>query len=378
MELTVGVGLLGCGTVGAAVAERLHCDRERLMRRSGVRYDLRAIGVRNPRKPRPATLPAALFTDDARALADDPAIDLLIECAGGTDAVGDLVERALDRRRHVVTANKALLGTQGPRLRALAAARGVALRFEAAVCGAIPVVRTLAAGLAGDDVTSIAGIVNGTCTAILAAMERRAPYARALAESQRRGFAECDPSDDVDGVDAAHKLALLVQLAFGLAVISPRIRRHGIADIPQRDVARATALGYRIRLVAAARRCARGVMAEVGPVLLADVHPFARTDGADNVARTRSRDAGVLLLAGSGAGGEATASAVLGDTVAALRAIGERRDLSHRVHRTLEPALDVLPLFDVFTRHPELPRYPLWDDARFDRAEVPAGVGALR
>src|SRR5580704_5825843 len=214
--------MLGCGTVGESVALRLTSERDAIERRVGVRYDLRAIAVRDGRKGRSTMLRHELFTCDASSVVEDPHVDLVIECIGGTTLAAELVERALDRGRHVVTANKDLLATQGPRLAAIAASRGVTLRYEAAVGGAIPIVRSLDDALAGDEVRAIAGVFNGTCTAILSAMDDGASYADALAHAQKLGYAEADPANDVDGVDAAHKLALLVQLAFGLAVLSPR------------------------------------------------------------------------------------------------------------------------------------------------------------
>jgi homoserine dehydrogenase len=364
MKLTVGVGLLGCGTVGANVADRLEREREIIERRSGVRYEVRGVAIRDLGKQRPASLDRRIFTRDARAIVDDPHVDLVVELVGGTADAAELVERALDRGRHVVTANKDLLATQGPRLLALAASRSCAIRFEGAVAGAIPIVRTLAESLAGDEILSIAGVINGTCTSILAAMEAGATFDAALADAQNRGYAEADPSNDVDGVDAAHKLALVAQLSFDLAVISPRIARAGIASVTLRDVARARMLGHRIRLIAAAVRASNGILAEVAPVLIPDAHDFAATSDAENVLHVRARDAGRLALRGAGAGGTATGSAVLGDIVAVLRALGERRDLSPRGRRhALAPALEIAPLFSGTARLPELPQYPLWSDA---------------
>jgi homoserine dehydrogenase len=260
-------------------------------------------------------------------------------------------------------------------LQALADIRGVSIRYEAAACGAIPIVRTFGDALAGDHIVAFGGVLNGTCTAILSAIEAGATYDEALADAQARGYAEADPSSDVDGADAAHKLALLVQLAFRLAVISPRIRRTGITEITKRDVAHAQMLGYRLRLVAAARRGDRGAFAEVAPLLVPADHPFAKATGPENVVRVVARDAGPLELHGLGAGGAATASAVLGDVVSSLRIIGERHDLTHRVRaQSLEPAIDVAPLFAALPRHPELPRYAVWDDSIL---EAPASQETL-
>lgn len=364
MKLTVGVGLLGCGTVGANVADRLHRERETIERRSGVRYELRAVAIRDAQKARPESVDGRLFTRDARAIVDDPHVDLIIELVGGTTDAAELVERALERGRHVVTANKDLLATQGPRLCALAASRGAALRFEGAVAGAVPIVRTLGEALAGDEILSIAGVMNGTCTFILAAMEEGASFAEALACAQRHGYAEADPANDVDGIDAAHKLALVAQLAFDLAVISPRISCAGIASIAQRDIARARMLGLRIRLIAATVRTHNGILAEVAPALVNEEHDFAATSGVESVLHVLARDAGRLVLRGAGAGGPATASAVLGDVVAVLRALGERRDLVLRGRAyPLAPAFEVAPLFGRIRTVTELPAYPVWSDS---------------
>jgi homoserine dehydrogenase len=360
MDCTVGIGLLGCGTVGASVAQRLLTEREALERRAGVKFALQSIAIHNPNKQRSHAIDPHLFTTNARAVIDDPRVDLLIECIGGTRDASELLEYALERGRTVVTANKDLIATQGPRLFALAHSRGARLRYEAAACGAIPVIRVLDDALAGDSVYAFGGVVNGTCTYILSQMERGEEYAVALARAQELGFAEVDPSSDVEGLDATHKLALLMQLAFQMAVISPRLRRTGISSVTKRDVARAQMLGYRIRLVAAATRSGNSASAEVAPVLVPQSHPFASASGPENVVRVASRDAGPLLLSGVGAGGFPTASAVLGDVVTALRDVANRR----AVHfPALDPALDVAPLFADLPRHPELPRYPIWDDA---------------
>ena len=362
MESTIGIGLLGCGTVGSSVAERLYREREAIGRRAGAGFQLYGIAIRDPRKERAASLDRRLFATDARTVIDDPRVDLVVELIGGEAEAGAFVERALRRGRHVVTANKDLLATHGPRLRGLAASAGAALRYEAAVGGAIPIVRTLNEALAGDAVFAVAGVINGTCTSILSAMEEGAAFDEALAHAQRLGYAELDPSSDVAGNDAAHKLAILAQLAFGAAVISPRIRRRGIASIARRDVARARMAGLRIRLVAAAILTEHGILAEVAPVLVGEDHEFARTSGAENAVIVQARDAGRLVLRGLGAGGDATASAVLGDVVTLVRALGERRNPSFDVPNALVPAMEVEPFFGSLARAPELSEYPLWDD----------------
>lgn len=364
MKQTVGIALLGCGTVGGSVAERLLTGEGTLFKRTGMHYELRGIAVRDLAKQRPSSIPAELFTADAGALVDDPEVDVVIECIGGADAGADVVERALARGRHVVTANKDLIATQGPRLHALAASRGAALRYEAAACGAIPVVRALGESLAGDEVLAIAGVMNGTCTAILSMMEDGRSYEDALAEAQRLGYAEADPTSDVEGYDAAHKLALLLQLGFREAVVSPRIPRRGIASVSKRDIARARMRGFRIRLVAAAMRDESGTYAEVAPVLVPEDHPFARTRGPENVVRVLARDAGPMLMSGLGAGGAATASAVMGDVVATLRSIAEQQHFAQRARLDgFGVPQNIAPLYGRFRAHAELSEYAVWDDA---------------
>lgn len=377
MQLTVGIGLLGCGTVGAVVAERLQLERDAIERRSGVRYELCAIAVRDARKPRPKRLDARLFTQDICSVIDDPRVDLIVETIGGTVDATEPVERALYRGRHVVTANKELLATQGPRLTALARSRRVSLRFEAAVAGAIPVLGALGDGLAGDEVCGVAGVFNGTSTSILSAMEEGRSFNEALRRAQALGYAETDPASDLDGSDAAHKLAIVTQQAFGLAVISQRIRRSGIATVSQRDVARARLLGSRIRLVAATFRTPRGVVAEVAPALVREDHDFARTTGPENAIHVTTQNAGRLALRGAGAGGRATSSAVIGDVVAVLRALGEGRSAAaQNALRELEPAIDVEPFFAGLPRDPELPAYAVWDERAVSESASPLYASA--
>jgi homoserine dehydrogenase len=319
MTTTVGIGLLGCGTVGASVADGLQRERERIMERAGVAYRLHAIAIRDCTKRRPESIQRELFTTAARTVVDDPRVDVVVELIGGLDDAADLVERALRRSRHVVTANKDLIATAGPRLRALAERGGIALRCDAAVGGAIPVLRILDEALAGDEVSGVAGVLNGTCTAILSAMEAGSGFEEALADAQRRGYAEADPRNDVEGIDTAHKLAIIAQTAFGVPLLSRQIPTKGIAGITLHDVARARRHGLRVRLVAKAERAPQGVRAEVAPVLLPEEHEFARTLGVENAVQIDARAAGRLTLRGDGAGGSATASSVLGDIVTILR-----------------------------------------------------------
>lgn len=374
MESIVGIAVLGCGTVGSSVVTRLLHDRDLIEARSGVHYVVRGVAVADAAKCRAAGIDASLLTRDGRALVDRNDVDLVIECIGGLAEAAELVERALARGVSVITANKDLIATQGPRLHALANAHGATLRYEASVCGAIPIVALLEHSLAGDRVSAIAGVMNGTCNAILSAMENGAEYADALADAQAKGYAEADPTNDVDGIDAAHKLAVLAQKSFGIALTTQRIRASGISQVSKRDIARAAMLGYRIRLIAAATHHENAVRAEVAAVLVPNDHPFASLSGPENIVRVIARDAGVLQVRGHGAGGAATGSAVLGDVVATLRLLAQRRS-APAPH--LKAAGDVGSLFNELARHPELPRYPIWSDALLDYpAQVQAIAGA--
>jgi homoserine dehydrogenase len=299
----------------------LQRDRERIVERAGVSYCLRAIAIRDCTKRRPESLERELFTTAARAVADDPRVDVVVELIGGLDDAADLVARALRRGRHVVTANKDLIGTQGPQLRRIAESAGASLRYDAAVGGAVPVLRILEEALAGDEILRVTGVLNGTCTAILSAMEAGSSFEKALADAQRLGYAEADPSNDIAGIDAAHKLAIIAQTAFGAPLLSPQIPTKGIRGITQADVANARSRGLRTRLVASLERTAQGVRASVAPVVLPEDHEFARTQGVENAVQIDARAAGRLTLRGDGAGGSATASSVLGDIVAVLRTI---------------------------------------------------------
>ena len=316
MQSTAGIALLGCGAVGGTVAERLLHRHDLVKRRTGVDYVLRGIAVRDLQKPRSGNLPAELLTVSPQALIDDPAVDIVIECIGGTDIAADLAERAIDRGRHVITANQELIATQGPRLRALAARRGVSLRYEATVAGVIPIVRTLEESLAGETISSVVGI------------------------------------GGKDGADAARQLAILVQLAFGQAVIAPRVRRIGSDIVTTEDITTAGRANHSIKLLAYALRDGNGCKAEVAPAWVRNDHPFARIDGADSAISVGTRDAGELFFSGSGAGLNLAAAAIFADTIATLRAIGERQIFGARNCNTieLEPAIDVAPAFDAFER----------------------------
>jgi len=367
--MPVGIGLLGCGTVGGGVAHLLTANASAIARTGGADFVLHGIAVRDPAKARPGVSDPSLFTTDAAALIRRDDVSLVVECIGGTGIAGELVEAALAAGKHVVTANKDLLATQGPRLAALAAARGVTLHYEAAVGGAIPIVRALRESLAGEEVLEVGGVLNGTTNFILSEMTRGATYAGALAEAQRLGYAEADPTSDVEGIDAAHKLAILMQLAFKRAVTSPLIARRGITSVTREDVSFGMRMGWRVKLIACARSAA-ALAASVTPAYVPDGHPFADPVGAQNCIRVIGRASGSLTFAGSGAGRDPTASAVIGDIVAALRSVAGIRGDSPVLAPVTAPAIAPLEL-------PHVVRVTSLRDARpAQRALANAGYDA--
>jgi len=308
-----GVGLLGCGVVGAAVARRL------LLAHPGL---LRAVAVRDPLKSRDVDWGA--WDGDPFAVVDDPDVGVVVECIGGVRLARELVLRAIAHGKDVVTANKELIAQDGPWLRAFAARTGATLHYEASVGGAIPILRALETSLADEPIFEIGGVVNGTTNFVLSQMEAGASYAAALSEAQRRGFAEADPANDVEGVDAAHKLAILATLAFGRPVATADLVRCGITAIVPDDLALAAERGWRLKLVALARRTHHGIEAAVTPAYVARNHAFARPNDAENVVRVVGVNSGPLEFFGLGAGGDASASSVVGDIMSAveLRARG--------------------------------------------------------
>ncbi|MGH9091193.1 MAG: homoserine dehydrogenase, partial [Acidimicrobiales bacterium] len=318
----VRVAVLGCGNVGGALAELLLTQAPAIARRSGIHFELVGVAVLDLARPRPAPVPAGLLTDDPKELVERPGVDVVVELIGGVDPARTLVEAALRAGRPVVTANKALLAEAGAELAGLAAAHGVDLLYEASVAGAIPVIRPLRESLAGERVVRVMGIVNGTTNFILTRMgEDGMDYADALAEAQRLGLAERDPTADVEGHDAAAKAAILAGLAFGSDLVGSDVHREGISGVRAVDVAFADRLGYVVKLLAVAELVDGGpdVSVRVHPAMVPRSHPLASVRGAFNAVFVEGEGAGELMLYGRGAGGPPTASAVLGDLIDAAR-----------------------------------------------------------
>jgi homoserine dehydrogenase len=314
------VVLLGCGVVGSEVARLLLRNADDFTARIGRRLELVGIGVRRTELERPGIDPT-LVTDDVMALVTRPDVDLVIEVMGGIEPARTLILAAIGHGASVITANKQLLAQDGASLYSAAEAAGVDLYYEAAVAGAIPIIRPLRESLVGDEVTAVMGIVNGTTNFILDKMHTQGwSFEVALGEAQRLGFAEADPTADVEGFDAAAKAAILASLAFHSRVKLDDVVREGITGVTAGDVATAAQMGFVIKLLARAALTEDGSIAVgVHPTMVPSSHPLANVSGAFNAVFIESRHAGQLMFMGPGAGGSPTASAVLGDVVTAAR-----------------------------------------------------------
>jgi homoserine dehydrogenase len=342
------VALLGCGSVGTQVARLLQEQAEDLCVRAGARLDLAGIAVRRLAHPRPGIDPS-LLTVDAMALATRPDIDIVIEVIGGIEPARSLLLAAMKTGKSVVTANKALLAEQGEEIHAASREYGADLYYEASVVGAIPLLRPLRESLAGDTVHRVLGIVNGTTNFILDRMDTSgADFGESLEEAQALGYAEPDPTADVEGFDAAAKAAILAGLAFHTRVTAADVHREGITEVSAADIASARVLGRIVKLLAICERSGGGVAVRVHPAMIPRSHPLAAVGGAYNAVFVEAQSAGRLMFYGAGAGGTPTASAVLGDLVAVAR---------NRLAGTRGPELStyaelpVLPMGDTLTRY---------------------------
>jgi homoserine dehydrogenase len=325
----VRIGMLGCGVVGSSVARLLLADAAELSTRAGVKIELARIAVRTI-KPYEG-INAALFTTDPFSIVNDPEIDLVIEVIGGIEPARELIMTAIENRKSVVTANKALLASHGAEMFTAAYAKGEDIYYEASVAGAIPIIRPMRDSLAGDFVTRLMGIVNGTTNYILTKMhEDNREFADVLKEAQALGYAEADPTADVEGFDAAAKAALLSGLAFHTRVTVDDVYREGISKITLEDVNIAKSMDHVIKLLAIAELTpADEISVRVHPVMLHKSHPLASVRDAYNAVFVEAESAGSLMFYGRGAGGAPTASAILGDVVAvarhiALNSVGQR------------------------------------------------------
>jgi homoserine dehydrogenase len=347
-EKTLKVALLGCGNVGSQVARLLREEGDELAVRIGARLELAGIAVRRLAHPRPG-IDQALLTTDPMELATRPDIDIVIEVVGGIEPARSVLLAAMKNGKSVVSANKALLAEHGEEIHAASRAFGADLYYEAAVAGAIPLLRPLRESLAGDTVHRVLGIVNGTTNFILDRMDSAgSDFSESLEEAQALGYAEPDPTADVEGFDAAAKAAILASLAFHTRVTAADVYREGITDVSAADIASAKLLGRTVKLLAICERSGDGVAVRVHPAMIPRSHPLAAVGGAYNAVFVEAKSAGQLMFYGAGAGGTPTASAVLGDLVAVAR---------NRVTGTRGPEpstyaeLPVLPMGDTLTRY---------------------------
>jgi homoserine dehydrogenase len=315
----LGIGLLGCGVVGSAVARALARNADVIRNRTGRAPVIRAVAVRHPSQQRDVPVAQDLFTEDAWEVATHPGVDVVVELMGGIDPAGDVIEAALSVGKHVVTANKAVLARRFAKLQDCAMAAGRLLLFEAAVMAGTPAIATVRS-LAGDRITQLQGVLNGTSNYCLHRMQAGLTLAQALTEARARGYAEADPSADIEGHDAAAKLAILATLAFGHPITADDVAVTGISGLRPADVRDADDATGPIRLVARAWRDGDAIEAAVAPVRVDAVHPLAQVRGHFNGLVVDADLAGQVFVQGPGAGGDATASAILTDLIHAAQA----------------------------------------------------------
>ena len=348
---SIKVGLLGLGTVGSGTFAVLRRNQEEIRRRAGRGIEIARIAVRNVARAQAIVGDAAQVGADPFALVDDPELDIIVETIGGTDLARELVLRALANGKHVVTANKALLAVHGTEIFEAAQAGGVMVAFEAAVAGGIPIIKALREGLTANRIEWIAGIINGTTNFILSEMrDRGTDFATALADAQRLGYAEADPTFDIEGVDAAHKATIMSAIAFGVPMQFEHAYIEGISKLDAIDIRYAEELGYRIKLLGIARRAEHGIELRVHPTLIPAKRLLANVEGAMNAVLVQGDAVGATLYYGKGAGAEPTASAVVADLVDVTRL--HTSDPEHRVpHLAFQPDslanTPILPISEV-------------------------------
>lgn len=344
----VKIGILGLGTVGGGTATVLNRNAEEIARRAGRGIKLIAASVRDLKKERNAPLDGVHLTTNMNEIVDHAEIDIVLELIGGTDEARTLVLRAIENGKHVVTANKALIALHGNEIFSAAQKRGVTVAFEAAVAGGIPIIKAIREGLAGNQIQWLAGIINGTGNFILTEMrDKGRDFTDVLSEAQALGYAEADPTFDVEGIDAAHKLTILASIAFGVPLQFDKVFTEGISKIERIDVEYANELGYRIKHLGIARRVEKGLEMRVHPTLIPHRRLIANVDGVMNAVLVWADAVGPTLHYGPGAGAEPTASAVVADLVDVVRAM--TTDSENRVpHLAFQPdAIKDIPILGI-------------------------------
>ena len=351
----INVGLLGIGTVGGGTWTVLERNQQEITRRAGRPIQITVVADKNLELARKVTGGTVRLTDDAFSVVSDPEIDIIVELIGGRGIAKELMLKAIENGKHVVTANKALLAVHGNEIFAAAQAKGVMVAFEAAVAGGIPIIKALREGLTANRIEWIAGIINGTTNFILSEMrDKGLTFATVLKEAQRLGYAEADPTFDIEGIDAAHKLTIMSAIAFGIPMQFDKAHVEGISKLEADDIKYAEQLGYRIKLLGITRRAANGIELRVHPTLIPAKRLLANVEGAMNAVLVKGDAVGSSLYYGKGAGAEPTASAVIADLVDVTRM--HTADPEHRVpHLAFQPDavsdIPVLPMAEVETSY---------------------------
>jgi homoserine dehydrogenase len=351
----INVGLIGVGTVGGGTYAVLKRNQEEITRRAGRGIVIRMIADRDLEKARQLAGEGVTVTADANEVVSNPDIDIVVELIGGYTVAKELILKAIDNGKHVITANKALLASHGTEIFAAAQKKGVMVAFEAAVAGGIPIIKALREGLTANRIEWIAGIINGTSNFILSEMrDKGLTFDTALKQAQKLGYAEADPTFDIEGIDAAHKLTIMASIAFGIPMQFEKVYTEGIAKLTREDIRYAEELGYRIKLLGLTRRTPKGIELRVHPTLIPTRRLIANVEGVMNAVVVKGDAVGATLYYGAGAGAEPTGSAVVADLVDVTRM--HTADPKHRVpHLAFQPDLlsdtPILPMEEVETSY---------------------------
>jgi homoserine dehydrogenase len=351
----VKIGLLGLGTVGGGTANVLSRNAEEISRRAGRGIEVSHASARDIKKPRICNTENMILTENPLDVVNDPEIDIVVELIGGDTLAKELVLKAIANKKHVVTANKALIAKCGNEIFMAAQKQGVMVAFEAAVAGGIPIIKAIREGLAGNRIEWLAGIINGTGNFILTEMEeKQRDFSSVLAEAQRLGYAEADPTFDVEGIDAAHKLTILASIAFGIPLQFEKVFTEGISNITREDVEYANQLGYTIKHLGVSRRTKQGIELRVHPTLISRKRLIANVSGVMNAVLVKGDAVGATMYYGAGAGSDPTASAVVGDIIDVVRVLTS--DPENRVPHLAFQAnalsdIPVLPIDEIETAY---------------------------
>ena len=351
----INVGLLGIGTVGGGTFTVLERNREEISRRAGRAIAITVVADKDTARANSVVQGRAKVIDDAAAVVSDPNVDIVVELIGGTGISKSLILKAISNGKHVVTANKALLAQHGNEIFAAAQKQGVMVAFEAAVAGGVPIIKSLREGLAANRIEWIAGIINGTSNFILSEMrEKGASFDDVLKQAQQLGYAEADPTFDIEGVDAAHKLTIMAAIGFGMPMQFPAVYTEGISKLTREDIQYAEELGYRIKLLGIAKRKSNGIELRVHPTLIPTKRLIANVEGVMNAILVKGDAVGQTMFYGAGAGAEPTASAVVADLIDVARTMTV--DPEHRVpHLAFQPDqlsdVAILPMGEVETSY---------------------------